>query len=170
MDGAAVTDKYHVAPVQPIATDILLPQDKDRILQLWNAEYGAQLQKRDVTDLQAYFDALNRLRHYLLRNEENEIVAWAATFSRDNARWFAIIIARTWQRQGLGAQLLQALKQNENELNGWVVDHHNDRRADGTPYISPMGFYLVQGFIILPEERLETPQISAVRIRWRRIG
>lgn len=154
--------------MQLIETDILTPQDKARILQLWNAEYGENLRKQDVADLAAYFDALTDVRHYLLRNEADEVQAWAATFTRDNARWFAIIIARSEQRLGRGRHMLDALKRNETELNGWVVDHYNDRRADGMPYPSPLRFYPEQGFIILPEERLETPQISAVRIRWRK--
>ena len=59
------------------------------------------------------------------------------------------------------------LKENEEMLCGWVIDHHDDRKINGELYLSPLNFYLKQGFDILKEQRLELPTSSAVKISWR---
>ena len=68
--------------------------------------------------------------------------------------------------KGLGRKMLDKLKQSENHLNGWVIDHNNDKKKNGKPYISPLGFYQKCGFEILVKERLEHHKISAVKIKW----
>jgi hypothetical protein len=51
-------------------------------------------------------------------------------------------------------------------LNGWVIDHNNDKRKDGLIYISPLKFYEKCGFEIQSDIRLELDNISAVKIKW----
>lgn len=64
--------------------------------------------------------------------------------------------------------LLDKVKEFENELNGWVMDHENDLKASGDIYLSPIRFYLKNDFEILNEIRLETEIMSAVKIKWSR--
>ncbi|WP_143960222.1 hypothetical protein [Litoribacter populi] len=43
------------------------------------------------------------------------------------------------------------------------------RRRNGEIYISPLSFYLKNGFTVLPEESLESGRISAVKGSWLKI-
>lgn len=142
--------------------------EKEAVLRLWNNEYGHKIRKETVAELDIYFNGLGDLHHFLLRDDAGVVHAWAATFTRNNDRWFAIIIDGSIQRRGYGKQLLNVLKAHEEDLSGWVVDHDKDTKSDGSPYISPMDFYLKNGFEVLPEERFESEQMSAVRIRWKK--
>jgi hypothetical protein len=51
-------------------------------------------------------------------------------------------------------------------LNGWVIDHNNDRKKNGLIYVSPLKFYEKCGFEIQNYMRLELDKISAVKIKW----
>ena len=79
-----------------------------------------------------------------------------------------MILDRDLQGKGLGSHLLDLAKEQEKELNGWVVDHDRDVKRDGTPYRSPVNFYLKNDFLIIADERLETEHLSTVKIQWRR--
>lgn len=103
--------------------------------------------------------------HKMLTDEKSTIGGWAFSFGSDNERWFAIILFEKMQGQGLGRKMLDKLKQSENNLNGWVIDHNNDKKKNGKPYNSPLGFYQKCDFKILKKERLELDKISAVKIK-----
>lgn len=47
-----------------------------------------------------------------------------------------------------------------------VIDHDKDIKANGKQYMSPLNFYLKQGFTIIEDERLELATLSAVKIVW----
>ena len=69
-------------------------------------------------------------------------------------------------RTGLGRKMLDKIKQSEYVLNGWVIDHYNDKKKNGQTYTSPSSFYEKCDFEILKKERLELDKISAVKIKW----
>lgn len=71
--------------------------------------------------------------------------------------------------QGLGTKILKQVKENEIELNGWVIDHNRDKKSNGEFYKSPLNFYLKNGFKKLSRNRLELYKISAVKIKWRKL-
>jgi hypothetical protein len=85
---------------------------------------------------------------------------------RENEKWFVIILDSKIHGNGFGTEILELARQNENELNGWVIDHSNERKRDGELYVSPLNFYLNSGFKKLSENRLELDKISAVKIKW----
>jgi hypothetical protein len=87
-------------------------------------------------------------------------------FKRENEKWFAIILDSSIHGNGLGTKILELAKQNKNELNGWVIDHSNEKKSNGRLYISPLNFYLKNGFKKLSRNRLELEKISAVKIKW----
>ena len=87
---------------------------------------------------------------------------------RDNERWFAIILHSKFQGRGLGTKLLKFAKHQEQELNGWVIDHNRDKKKNGECYTSPLSFYLKNGFEKLPENRFKSQKISAVKIKWKK--
>jgi GNAT superfamily N-acetyltransferase len=139
---------------------------KESIFGLWNAEYPHQLCFQALASLDDYLSNLNDQSHYFALDKNNKIQGWAFVFERENEKWFAMIVNRSLQGKGIGTSLLHSLKENEPILNGWVIDNTIYERADGSSYPSPLQFYLENDFTVLPEIRLETPELSAVKITW----
>jgi GNAT superfamily N-acetyltransferase len=141
-------------------------RERKAVMDIWNAQYPSQIAYVRDADFDAYLNGLSDLNHLLLVDDAGGIHGWAFSFTRDEQRWFAIILSDHVKGRGTGRKLLEMLKAREPHLNGWVIDHDNDKRMDGANYISPLGFYEKCGFDILREIRLETPKLSAVKINW----
>jgi hypothetical protein len=141
-------------------------QQKESVFKLWNEEYPNKLQYSNLQEFDNYLNALFEKKHYLLLDEYDDIVGWASVFSRENARWFSLILSSANQGVGYGTILLNELKKEEKHLFGWVIDHNNDIKANGNPYLSPLIFYRKNNFIIHSSIRLELEKISAVKIEW----
>lgn len=146
---------------------ILSLDDKQQIMDLWNTEYPIKLAYPNLTAFEHYLNGLIAPTHILVLSE-GKILGWASKFYRDDIRWFAIILSSSIQGQRIGSYLLERIKEDESSLNGWVIDHENDSKSDGTPYKSPLRFYQKQGFEINKELRLELPTLSAVQIVWQK--
>ncbi len=146
---------------------VLTPNEKVAIQQLWNNEYPVQLQGA-LEELEAYLAPLLNKLHLFAVDESDKIVAWAMMFDRDGERWFAIIVDRSTQGKGVGKLLLEQLQQNTDVLSGWVSDCDNYRIADGRAYRSPLPFYVKNGFNIVAGVRLETGNLSALKINWQK--
>lgn len=144
----------------------LSDKQKEEIFELWNNEYPEKLSYNSVKDFENYLKNLTNQHHYLLLNENKQINGWAITFIRDNEKWFAIIISEKFHGKGEGTKLLNKLKDEENTLNGWVIDHNLDKKLSGKIYQSPLEFYTKNGFKTFNEIRLELEVISAVKIKW----
>jgi predicted GNAT family N-acyltransferase len=129
---------------------------------LWNQEYSKNLLNRFSILLT---DAAN-YRHFIIENDAREIVAWAVLFDKENETRFSIIVAEASSGLGLGGQLMDVLKQVCPCFYGWVIDHDNDLKNDGSIYRSPLTFYLKHGFEVLSEQRLDTTIIKAVKVKW----
>lgn len=99
---------------------------------------------------------------------QEKINAWAFTFLREEENWFAVILNSQIQRKGNGSLLINELKKNNANLNGWVIDHENEVKQNAAFYKSPIPFYIKNGFTILTEIRIETEKMSGVRINWKR--
>lgn len=138
---------------------------KYAIFDLWNKEYPKQLAYSDIHELEDYLGKL-RHGHHLFALEEDKIAGWAFAFERDARIWFAIIVDAAFQGRKVGTSLLGELKKYFSELNGWVTDHSRYIKANGEPYASPLSFYLKNDFCVLPDVRLETEHLSAVKIQW----
>lgn len=133
---------------------------------LWNQEYPAQLMLESMEDFDQYLLELINVTHILYTGAGNEILGWAFKFTRNEAKWFAIILDGSIHQKGIGSLLLNHLKENETELNGWVIDHERYKKTDLKYYKSPVNFYLKNGFILREQERIESPKLSAVKIVW----
>ena len=147
-------------------TENLSETQKQRIVELWNAEYPAQLQHSGVDSLDEYLSKLGNPEHYLLADDNENIKGWLACFVRDEEKWFAMIVDGSEQKKGYGSMLLNAVKEFETEINGWATDHEKYDKASGETYRSPVGFYEKNDFEILPDVRLESETMSAVKIKW----
>lgn len=145
----------------------LSPLQKAQVCVIWNNEYPQKL-AINTTTFDEFLQSSTSHTHYLIVSEETTIIGWADTFDRGGDRWFSIIIDGSHQRKGLGHLLLNLIKEKENRLNGWVIDHHNDLKQNGDSYQSPLSFYMRNGFKALPETRLEDEKISALKIEWRK--
>lgn len=141
---------------------------KTEILYLWNNEYPDKLSYRTLTGFENYLGNLTDQSHILMLNDTQNIKGWYFDFLRDQERWFAIILDSKLHGQGFGTQILNLAKEKEPELNGWVIDHDNDKKPNGETYKSPLNFYLKNGFELLSKNRLELEVISAVQINWKR--
>jgi len=149
-------------------TDDLSEAQKQRIVELWNAEYPVQIQHSGIDSFDEYMSIKGNLEHYLLKDENGEIKGWLATFMREGEKWFALLVDSSEQKKGYGTRLLNEVKEFEKEINGWAIDREKDVKANGETYRSPIGFYLKNDFEILNELRLETETLSAVKIKWSR--
>jgi GNAT superfamily N-acetyltransferase len=149
-----------------IQTTELNTKAKQQVFDLWNDEYPEKLSYNSLVEFEHYLQNLNNLRHFLLTDKTDMVLGWALTFERDKEKWFAIILSEKLQRKGLGRKMLDELKQAEGILNGWVIDHCNDKKKNGLAYISPLKFYEKCGFEIQADIRLELDKLSAVKIKW----
>jgi hypothetical protein len=152
--------------IKIIQTTELNEQAKQQVFDLWNNEYPENLSYNNLTEFDNYLQNLNNLTHFLLTDNVDIILGWALTFDRDNEKWFAIILSENVQGKGLGRKMLDELKKVEPILNGWVIDHSNDKKKNGLTYVSPLKFYEKCRFEILTDNRLELDKISAVKIKW----
>jgi hypothetical protein len=154
--------------MQIISTTYLTDSQKESAYNLWNNEYPQNLQYKNITEFDAYLNGLFEKKHYLLINEQEIIAAWALTFIRNAEKWFAVIINSEIHGKGYGTMILDEIKKDETQLSGWVIDHERDAKANGQKYRSPLIFYKKIHFDILPDCRLESETISAVKIVWKK--
>lgn len=147
--------------------EILSEEEKEVLRELWNNEYPARLHLKTSEDFELYLNGLSNTKHYLLLDESNEIIGWTFTFLREGEDWFAIILNSKIQGRGNGSLLINEIKNRNNSLNGWVVDHENEIKENGDFYKSPMPFYIKNGFTIITETRIENEKMSAVKINWK---
>ncbi|MTH17878.1 hypothetical protein [Flavobacterium sp. LC2016-01] len=151
-----------------VEREILSEEEKEVLRELWNEEYPARLNCKNMQDFELYLNGLSNTKHYLLFDALDKIKGWAFTFLREDENWFAIILNHQIQGKGNGMLLMNELKNNNISLNGWVVDHQNEIKQNATHYKSPMPFYIKNGFTILTEIRIENEKMSGVKINWKR--
>jgi len=137
----------------------LTEDQANEIDELWNEVYPIQLKNR----FGLLLDGIEEYEHHVLFNDSDDLIGWAVAFLRNNEIWFSILIATVNQNRGYGRLLIDSLKQKFNYLCGWVIDHNNYVKQDGSIYHSPLQFYQKNGFMIT-DERIETDILSAVKI------
>lgn len=149
-----------------IQTAVLTLEQKLSLFDLWNTEYPGRIAYVELSEFEAYLCGLEEPKHFLLVSESNQIVGWAFVFVRENEDWFGIIVNSKNQRNGFGTLLLEEIKNGKFSLNGWVIDHSKDIKQNGERYVSPLDFYLKNGFLADTNTRLQNAVISAVKIKW----
>ncbi|MCD9187658.1 MAG: GNAT family N-acetyltransferase [Pyrinomonadaceae bacterium] len=139
---------------------------KERIVEIWNAEYPASIAHPDLSSFEDYLNNLGEKRHFLLFDENEILVGWTMLFVRDGAKWFAILVDAKFQGKGCGVKLIDALKSAEKRFFGWVIDNDDNVKSNGTAYKSPLEFYKKIGFAVHTDEKLIKEEISGVKIEW----
>jgi len=143
-----------------IKTKILSKTQSRHINDLWNEAYPVKLKNRFELLLIGTVDHY----HYLIE-EKNTVVAWAVAFEKEKETRFSIIVSQKHQGRGLGSLLIARLKTDLGIFYGWVIDHNNDLKEDGTNYQSPLLFYVRQGFEVITDQRIDSEFLNAVKIK-----
>jgi hypothetical protein len=151
-----------------IQTAILTLEQKQTLFELWNSEYPEKIGYKELSEFENYLDGLSSIKHYMFVDDAAALQGWAFAFMREGEDWFGILINSKNQGKRFGTLLLEELKKNKSVLNGWATDHQNDVKRNKESYLSPLGFYSKNGFIVIENMRLENEKISAVKIRWER--
>lgn len=151
-----------------IENNQLTKDQKLQIFEIWNNEYPARISYKDISEFDAYLEKLTDQHHILALDGNQNIKGWFFDFIRDNDRWFAIIIDSSLHGQGIGSEMLDLAKSSNKVLNAWVTDHNTDLKRNGEIYVSPLQFYIKNGFEVLTDVRIETDILSAVKIRWKK--
>ncbi len=151
-----------------IHTQVLNQQQQFELLKCWNEVYPLNLKFDDLGKMKIYFDGLQKLEYFLLIDSSIPATAFSFRFIRDEELWLAMLIPPAMQGKGYGSILIEELTENINSISAWVVDHERDVKADGSPYISPLLFYLKERFEIQEGVRLETDTISAAKLVWKK--
>lgn len=147
-------------------TILLDPNEKQAVFKLWNQEYPKRLNYLKIEEFENYLAGLENPHHILVKDEHKDILGWFVDFKRENEIWFAMILDASIHGKGIGSNLLEKAKKKNAILNGWVIDSSEYLKKDDFIYRSPLEFYLKNDFKILKETRLESPRISAVKIKW----
>ena len=145
-----------------ISTKILSEKQSGQINQLWNDEYPLKLKDR----FPILLDGADWHNHYIILDDEQNVIAWAVDFEKEKQIRFSIIVASKHKGKGLGGLLIDKLKEENKEFYGWVIDHNNDLKSNGEHYHTPMPFYIKHGFEILNEFRIDNEMIKAVLVKW----
>ena len=151
-----------------IETDTLNENQKQQLSGLWNSVYPENVAYPSLSAFEEYLADLESVRHLLLVDTELKIRGWAFSFNRKGERWFAILLDESIQGKGLGRLLMDKLKEHEQHLCGWVVEHNAYKKLDGSPYRSPLDFYLNNGFSVCKDERFSSEQLDTIKIKWNR--
>ena len=151
-----------------IHTQVLNQQQQFELLKCWNEVYPLNLKFDDLGKMKIYFDGLQKLEYFLLIDSSIPATAFSFRFIRDEELWLAMLMPPSMQGKGYGSILIEELTENINSISAWVVDHERDVKADGSPYISPLLFYLKERFEIQEGVRLENDTISAAKLVWKK--
>jgi GNAT superfamily N-acetyltransferase len=144
---------------------LTLDQKKD-IFTLWNKVSPVAVSHNSMQAFDLYLASLDGVIYTLVLGEDSRVVGWFADFDRDGDRWFAMLLDSSIHGKGVGSELLARAKERHQSLNGWVIDHGNDKTLSGDSYISPVNFYLKNGLTIVSEVRLELDNLSCVKMNW----
>jgi RimJ/RimL family protein N-acetyltransferase len=131
-----------------------------QINQMWNDEYPIKLKDR----FGILLEGVENYNHYLIE-QNNNVLAWAVEFEKEKEKRFSIIVKNEYKGNGFGKLLINRLKRDLGEFYGWVIDHNNDLKHNGEFYMTPIGFYLKNGFEILTQERIDSEMIRAVKVK-----
>ena len=153
-----------------IKTKNLPLEQKVQIFKLWNKEYPKNLQYNNISELDDYLNKLEDQNHILIVDEKNKIKGWYSDFIRENERWFLAILDSEIQGKKYGTQIIELAKEENEKLNGWVINSDSYIKANGEIYKSPVEFYRKNGFNIFDQTHLKTDKISAIKVQWSKTG
>lgn len=138
------------------------------VREIWNLVYPVSIAHATISETQYFIESKLERNHYLVLQGQ-KLIGWSFTFLRDNQTWFSLLVHPDYQRKGIGGQLINAMKQNNFELCGWVVDKSHDKLENGKPYAIPLDFYFKHDFNLRENSRFDTEKLNSVKIEWIKI-
>lgn len=120
--------------------------DTISLFNIWNAVYPTEATFQKIEDIIHYLNQKIHPTHYVARDLNDKIDGWLMTFTRDQSRFFVLLVNKQAQAKGIGTRLMSSAMKDEETLNGWVVTRSGYHLLDGTPYLSPINFYKKLGF------------------------
>ena len=99
-----------------IETIHLTEEQKQKLRLLWNEEYPEQLKHADLDSFSNYLNKVTPKKHYILKNQEEEIMGWVFLFERENESWFAMILSSRIHGKGIGTRLLRMIRKGKRNL------------------------------------------------------
>lgn len=150
-----------------IETQSLNEKQMLEIIDLWNGEYPQALSLTGLTDFEQYLQTLSDKYHILLSDKDGAVKGWLIYFVRENEQCFAMLLDSSIQGQGWGSKLLDLAKKRNSELHGWVIDSDRASKQNGQHYLSPIKFYLKNGFEIRADIQSNKKGINGIRVTWK---
>lgn len=143
----------------------LTKNDFGSIYRIWNSVYPSQVAFSTEIEFEEYLNKAGEPIHYCALRK-NLLVGWLMTFDRGNERWFTLLICKNSQNLGIGKELLKKIKEDEIEINGWILEDEHYQTRSGEYYRPPQEFYLKNGFQVTRDSR-ESRGIKLTRIHWK---
>lgn len=142
--------------------------DLSQIYNIWNSVYPTQAVFMTENDFRVYLDKTSDKTHFIFRNNALTIDGWLMTFTRDDNRYFVLLVSENNQGKGIGTTLIKEMKKIEGRVAGWIVELDTYLKLDGSLYHSPISFYKKLGFSIT-KEKSDSNGFSTIKIIWQRI-
>lgn len=134
--------------------------------------------KRLPDNLYTEFDEFKRrLSNYrdpeyiTLHDEDDTILGFVIlrSIGVDNHRYGILIVDDVAAGNTYGKQIIDAAKESNDNLYGWVYDGDHRKTKDGSKYKSPLTYYITQGFKIDKPKKVH-PSVEEdgkiKRIKW----
>ncbi len=143
------------------------PSEKEmhEIFEIWQEGFPKNVVFDSLSDFQAFVGRLVAPT-FLLTYDSGAVAAFLIYFTRDDNTWFIMAVSQAQQRRGLGRLLIQKAQLLNLSLYGWVVATGGYSLLNNEPYISPLAFYIKQGFRGNFDEKLAAKGLATVRIEW----
>lgn len=142
-------------------------RDLNHLMKLWNEEYPKTISWNGKNEALNYLNSLEDCQHHFIL-QDDEIVAWAARFTRQSNPWFALIVNRNFQGKGVGSYVMKELMSMTPSLYGWVSISDDLMRSDGSIYKGPIDFYQKLGFEKDGDEEFQMGEMTCVLIKWKK--
>ncbi len=146
---------------------VLTLEETKEVRILWNQEYPEGIAHASLEDTFTFINSKQEKTHYLIK-KQGRLIAWSFTFLRSHQKWFSILVNSNYQKQGLGKELIQKIKEDNDLLCGWMVDEVGYKTLDGKPYRVPRDFYSSLGFIVKESSRFDSEKLRSVKIEWKK--
>ncbi len=149
-----------------------------KFARIWNEEYPTIIDRYHLPKLTGKKPLLSEhSKHWKIilarkknHPKENIIGFIQLQLSRENDRicFFIMAIDRSHQRMGIGTKLLEKAKELVDELHGWVIVEDIYFKEDGSPYHSPLQFYLRNGFELGKKRYVKEKNLLLKEVIWRK--
>jgi GNAT superfamily N-acetyltransferase len=148
-------------------SDTLVESELQSLHVMWNSVFPVDIEYETVQETELFLAGLSKLRH-IKAVESDHMIGWMGVFERHGECWFIILTSTGHQGQGIGSLLMKAAKEDEKELNGWIVLSEKHKLKGGADYRSPAGFYDKQGFVLNEKRSMAARGVESHHILWKK--